>query len=61
MSQDIGDSLTYESRSGCRSFRGSVGGLLCSGGLEVAAGVEDQFAEELAGRDVDDAHVQVPG
>ena len=31
----------------------------CAGGLVVAGGVEDQFAEEFAGGGVDDADVQV--
>jgi len=54
MSQDIGDTRTCECRSGCCSFRGSsCGALGCSGGLVVAVGVEDEFAEELAGGGVD--------
>ena len=42
------------------SFRGAAGGAFgCSGGLVVASGVEDQFAEELAGGGVDDPDVEV--
>lgn len=41
-------------------FRGSSGGALgCSGGLVVAAGVEDQLAEEFAGCCVDDPDLEV--
>jgi len=32
-----------------------------AGGLVVAVGVEDKFAEQFAGGGVDDAHVQVVG
>ena len=60
MSQDIGDSRTCDCRSGCCSFRGlRVGPLGASGGLVVAAGVEDQVAEELAGGGVDDPDLEV--
>src|SRR5690349_8797056 len=37
------------------------GGAGFAGGLVVAGGVEDQFAEEFAGGGVDDADVQVVG
>ena len=39
------------------AFWGGAGWF--SGGLVVAAGVEDQFAEEFAGGGVDDADVEV--
>ena len=42
--------------SGVGHFRPGPG---AAGGLVVAGGVDDQFAEELAGGGVDDAHVQV--
>ena len=60
MSQDIGDTRTCECRFGCCSFGlVSCGSFGCSGGLVVAAGVEDEFAEEFAGGGVDDADVEV--
>jgi len=60
MSQDIGDSRTHVSWVRLLSFRGGAGGSLGgSGGLVVAVGVEDQFAEDLAGGGVDDGDVEV--
>ena len=60
MSQDVGDSRTCEGRFGCRSFRAFSGGAFGrSGWLVVAAGVEDEFAEELAGGGVDDSDLEV--
>ena len=59
MSEDIGGSRTCECRSG------SVISGVCGWGLwvlrwvVVAFGVEDQFAEELAGCCVDDADLEV--
>ncbi len=61
MSQDIGDSRACECRSCCCSFRVSGGALRCSGGLVVAAGVEDQFAEEFADGGDADSDLQVLG
>ena len=49
-----------ECRSGCRSFWGSSGGSSArSGGLVVAVGVGDQFAEEFAGCCVCDPDLEV--
>src|SRR5690349_6034355 len=42
-------------------FWGAWGAAGFAGGLVVAGGVEDQFAEEFAGGGVDDADVQVVG
>ena len=60
MSQDIGDTRTCESRFGCRSFLGLLSWPFgCAGGLVVASGVEDQFAQQFAGGGVDDPDVEV--
>ena len=57
MSQHIG--MTPNPRlSGFGSWF-SGGSFGCAGGLVVAGGVDDEFAEEFAGGGVDDANVQV--
>ena len=48
MSQDIGDSRTYEGGFGCRLFRAFSGGAFGrSGWLVVAAGVEGELPQQL--------------
>jgi hypothetical protein len=52
MSQDIPDVRTCGSRFGRLSFRGVLG-------LVVVAGIDDEFADELAGGGGDDSDVEV--
>jgi hypothetical protein len=58
MSQDIGDSRTCVLWVRLLLF-GVVWAWWSSGGLVVASGVNDQFAEQVAGGGVHDADVEV--